>query len=285
MVTQVASSCSYCVKLLWRALRFTMTLSFISVPPCLQTSRRLEQDRDICPNVQIQHIHRGWAHTCLAGEGRHVPCLRNQAEANGQMNQRCWGWKTCWKAESRETSGCICCTYLFRSPGLEVNGGASAQTCSLPVIALHSSYWPWSSFRIIPKTRKRPYRQTAWLQRTRTLAVGDILITSITSSGSRDTAWIMISVLFQHVWMKLQFVSLWITFIFVLHPTFWPQAKVLHGRGRRRSRREWACWSSILYGHRGHAQRCVAGEAQGRSTGHRGAAPRERGAKAGLQRT
>lgn len=126
----------------WRAVRFTMTLSFISVPPCLQTSWSLEQDRDICPNVQIQHIHGGWAHTCLAGEGRHAPCLRNQAEANGQMNQRCWGWKTGWEAESRGTSGHRCCTCLFRSPGLEMSGGAFAQTCSLPVITLHFSYWP-----------------------------------------------------------------------------------------------------------------------------------------------
>ena len=85
------------------------------------------------------------------------------------------------------------------------------------------------------KITKWLHRQTIRWERTQTLALGDIIITS---SGIRDTAWIMLSILLQHVGMKLQFVSLWVCFLSALHPAFWAQAEVLYCRGRRRSRRE-----------------------------------------------
>lgn len=58
---------------------------------------------------QVQHAHRGRAHTRLAGEVRHEPCFSHQAEASGQMPQRCQGQEMVWEAESRGASWyCVC---------------------------------------------------------------------------------------------------------------------------------------------------------------------------------
>lgn len=97
----------------WRAVRLTVTLSPPPASPHLQAPWRLEQDRDTRSRGQVRHAHRGRAHTCLAGEVRHEPCFRNQAEASGQMPQRCQGQETVGRQRPEELLGTYAaCAFL-----------------------------------------------------------------------------------------------------------------------------------------------------------------------------
>lgn len=91
----------------------------------------------------------GWAHACLVWEVRHEPWLRNQAEANGQMHHGLGG-----RVQRRFLVYTSCMCFFLRALAWKWMAGASSPTCSLPAIALHSSYWLWSILRSIPKLER-----------------------------------------------------------------------------------------------------------------------------------
>lgn len=159
--------------------------------------------------------------------------------------------------------------------------GASCPTCSLPAIALRS-YLLWSILRSIPKlesdcTGRLPevsgYREhELWPWET-----------SLSRTQEAETQPGKCYLFSSNMWVQLQFVSLQIILISVLHLTFWPMQRfcTVEAEGGPERNECWESQSSILKGIEGMIRVSRGGSEQMRQ---HGAVPRGRGTKARLQR-